>query len=325
MKNNFQSVIKLQKIVALGAFALLAGGTVSTAFSQTDRTTNHFSELAATTKHETFVKGLFQLDDFKMAILECRDWFPNGNHYITGRFFIEEGQSFEDKAIKGAHVKIEIIRIHSTSGVIEAREDGKDTVYRYPTNAETNGGLVRASLRLNDSSFKTVFDLYSVFSKRTLLIHPLAHRQIPTKLTANPRNKAEAVQSLENALREKGFAVIPDGSKFAIIVPNELVKNVNPHSADLPVSKSDETISSGTINFENVQFEVVRGIYANLIGRDIRQEVVMPGITLSLDTRNPLTKAELVYALDVLLDWQGFKIVIVNDKTAKVVWTNPQK
>ena len=322
--------IKLKFAIVLGTVILIVGGTVTVAFTGTNETDVAFPGYFSIAKHETTVIGLVNLDDFKMAMLECQDWFPKGNRYITGSYFIEEGQSFEDKDVKDAPVKIEIVRVHSTNGTVEARENGTDMVYQLKTQGETNDVLKAASLRFSDMPLDDVLDLYSEFSGRTLLIHPAVDRQTPVVVATNPRNKAEAIQSLERVLREKGLAVIPDGNKFEMIVPNELVTNANPHSAGLPVSPADETVPTGTIDFENVDFEAVRDIYAKLIGRQILQDENLPDIRVAFHNRGPLTKSEVLYAFDVLFSWHGVKIVKLDEKTSKVVWTktvwsNPRK
>ena len=314
--------IKLKTAIILGAVSLIIGETTHLAFAGTNETTAVLPNSAGTTTHETTVIGLFNLDDFKGAILECRDWFPHGNRWITGRYFIREGQSINDNAIKGAPVKIEIVRINSTNGMVDAREDGKDLVYRFRMEAETNDVQKAASLRLNDSSFNKVFDFYSAFSERTLLIHPAAQGKFPVAIAANPRNKAQAIQIFEGVLTEKGLVIIPDGNKFVQILPKELATNANPRSATLAIANAEEMAQPGLIYFANVQFEQVRDIYAKLINREILQAGNLPDIQLSFRNSGPLTKSEVLYALDVLLDWQGVKIVQVDEKISKVVWTN---
>ena len=246
--------------------------------------------------------------------------FPNHTDSMTSREIVREGQSFEDEKIKDAHVKIESVRISFANGVVEARENGEDAVYRFKMDEKSNGGLKEASLRLNDLGFDAVFDLYAAISGRTLLVHQAANKKFPVVVAANPRNKAEAIQSLESVLSEKGFVVIPDGNKFEQVIPSELAKNANPHSTTLTVSKAGDKTAGANINFKGVPFEQVRDIYTQFSGRQIVQEGVLSAVTISLHSRNPLTKPELLYAIDVLLGWQGIKIVNVDEKTSKAIW-----
>ena len=312
--------IKLKTAIVLGAATLVVGGTATVAFTDTNGNAIVHPKVVSTTKHETTVIGLVNLDDFKAALLEFLDRFPNHANSITSREFVREGQSFEDRMVKDAHVKIEIVQIDFANGVVEAREDGKDMVYHFNADEKSNGGLKVASLRLNDFGFDAVFDLYAEISRRTLLVHQAANSKFPVVVAANPRNKAEAIQSLESVLSEKGFAVIPDGNKFEQVLPSELAKNANPHSTTVTVSKAEDNAVGWNINFQNVPFEQVRDFYAQLSGRQIVQEGVLPAVTISLHTRNSLTKPELLYAMDVLLGWQGIKIVNVDEKTSKAIW-----
>ena len=316
--------IKIKTSIILGAATLVIGGTVAIAFSNTNEKPIVQSKVVSTTKHETTVIGLVNLEDFKVVLLEFRDWFPNRADSMTSREFVREGQSFEDKMVKDAHVKIEIVRIDFANGIIEARENGEDAVYRFKTDEKSNGGLKAANLRLNDLGFAAVFDLYSTISGRTLLVHPVANNKFPVVVAANPQNKAEAIQSLESVLSEKGFAVVPDGNKFEQILPKELAKNANPHSATLAISKAGDNAAGISVNFENVPFNQIRGFYAQLSGREILQEGTIPAVSISLHPINTLTKPELLYALDVLLGWQRVKIINVDEKTSKAITVQPE-
>ena len=316
--------MKIKTSIVLGATTLVIGGSVAIAFSNTNEKPVIQSKVVSTIKHETTVIGLVNVGDFKVALLELRDWFPNHASSMSSREMVREGQSFEDRMIKGAHVKIEIVRIDFANGIIEARENGEATVYRFNTVEKPNDDLRAASLRLNDLGFAAVFDMYSAISGRTLLVHPAVKNKIPVVIAANPQNKTELIQSLENVLSEKGFAVIPDGTKFEQILPKELAKDANPRSESLTASKDGADIAGGSINFENVPFEQFRVIYTQLSGRDILQDMNLQTVTLSLQTRNPLTQSELLYAMDVLLCWQGVKIIKVDDKTSKAIRIKPE-
>jgi hypothetical protein len=78
------------------------------------------------------------------------------------------------------------------------------------------------------------------------------------------------------------------------------------------------------INFENADFESIRRIYAALSGREIVRSGPVSAV-ISFHTNNSLSKAEVLYAMDVLLGWQGVKIVKVDSKTSRVVRTSPPK
>jgi RNA polymerase sigma factor (sigma-70 family) len=315
--------LKIKAVIILGTTSLIVGGTAVIAFSNTNEKPVVQPKVVSSTRHETTVIGFVNVDDYKAVLLEFRDWFPNRTSSMTSRTMVSEGQSFEDKMIKDAHVKIEIVGINYTNGIIEARENGEDMAYHFKTENESEG-LNMANLRLNDSGLGAIFDLYAAISGRTLLVHPAANKKNPVMVATNPHNKAEVIQSLENVLNEKDFAVIPDGNKFEQIIPNKMTNSVNPHSP-APISPhGKDDMFGGSVNFENVPFEQIRAIYAQLSGREIFQEPGLPAITMSLKTGNPLTKPELLYAMDVLLGWQGVKIVNVDEKTSKAIRVQPE-
>ncbi|HSY18547.1 MAG TPA: sigma-70 family RNA polymerase sigma factor [Candidatus Acidoferrales bacterium] len=275
------------------------------------------------TRHETTVIGMVNLDDYKAVTLEFNDWFPGGRSSTRSRAFLHEGQSFDDDQVKDAYVKIEIIKIEFAKGLIHARENGASVTYRFETKQNSDANLEAVTLRLHDSSLKGVFDLYSILSdgSHTLLIHPDARKKMPVDIAANPQSKAEAIQFLVGWLNDQGITIVPDGNDLEQIVPGALVKNVHPGATALPAPKPGEDLQSGFISFENADFEHVRDIYAALIGRKIIQNGPVSA-TISLQTRNSLSRAEVIYAFDVLLGWQGVKIVPVDSKTSKVVRFN---
>ncbi len=311
--------IKLKTTIIISAASLVVGGTAAIAFTNTSREHIAQPEVVSPVKHETTVIGLINLDDFKVALLEFRDWFPDRTSSMTSREFLKQGQTYEDRMIKDANVKIEIIRINFADGLIEALENGEAAVYRFKRDDASNGGLKAASLRLNDLGFEAIFGLYAAISERTLLVHPAANKKMPVIVAANPRNKAEAIQSLESALSEKGFALIPDGNKFEQVIPNELAKNANPQSAALAVSKTADDVASWSVDDKNIPFEMICNFYGKMSGREVLPEEFFPNVTLTLKTTNPLTKPEMLYAVDVLLGWQGVKIVNVDEKTSKAI------
>src|ERR1035437_2541530 len=90
--------IKIKTSIILGAVTLVVGGTALIAFSNTNEKPIVQSKVVSTIKHETTVIGLVNLEDFKVALLEFRDWFPNGADSMTSREFVRVGQSFEDRS-----------------------------------------------------------------------------------------------------------------------------------------------------------------------------------------------------------------------------------
>jgi len=274
-------------------------------------------------KHMTSVAGLVNLDDYKGVMLEFTDGFPDRPTSIKSRAVLQEGQSYDDSQVKDAPVKIEILAIDFTNGVVRARENSAEAVYRFEADRKPDGSLEPARLRLRTTGLMAVPDLYSILNEggRTLLIHPEARKKLPMAITANPRNKAEAIVALEKVLSGQGFAIIPDGSKLAQVVPDRLAKITHPRSDTLPASKPEEELPGGMISLENVGFENVRSLYATLAGKKITQNGPI-SVTLSLRSTNPLSKAEVIYAFDILLAWQGVKIVPVDANTWQAVRFN---
>lgn len=310
------SLKKIHNILLSGVALLLFCGSVSG--GNTNQPASADSKILPTKRHETTVIGLINHDDFKGAILEFRDWFPNSTDSMTSRQTVQEGQHFEDQMVKGGHVLIDIVKINFADGSIAAREDGKDVVYRYQAEAKSSESPNPASLRLKDQNFDVVLDLYAILSGRTLLIHPTVNSQKPVAVTADPKNNTEAIKALEKILADRGLVALPDGGKFVQIVPRAIATNSNANSATLAGLKSD-VIQMSAFNFKNAPFNQFCDFYGMMAGKKIVREGVFPAASISLHASNSLTKPELLYAMDVLLGWQGVKIVNVDEKTAKAL------
>jgi hypothetical protein len=181
------------------------------------------------------------------------------------------------------------------------------------------GGTVVSSFANTNMNFAVALDLYSVLSGRTLLIHPAAYLQKPVVLSVDPTNNAEGIKALEKILADRGLVAIPDGGKFMQVVPQVMATNANPHSAKLADVKSDPTAVSA-LNFINAPFDQVCDFYGALAGKKLIRDGVCPAVSISIRASNGLSTPEALYALDVLLGWQGITIVNVDEKTAKVVW-----
>ena len=146
---------------------------------------------------------------------------------------------------------------------------------------------------------------------------------------AQAANQAAAAQVLQTALTNLGFAIIPDGNRFLMILPEKLVSTAKPGSSAIPAAPVNgpqaELLPMGMINFQNADIPQVVEIYAVLRGRKLDRSERFPaaangGITLhTLQSPTRLTIGESVYALDTILGWSGLKVVPVGDDLVKAV------
>jgi hypothetical protein len=96
-------------------------------------------------------------------------------------------------------------------------------------------------------------------------------------------------------------------------------QDATPGSPNLPDSRK-EVIAAGLIDFEGVEMEQVIDIYGRLIGRQRKDAPAHfdGGARIYLQTVCPLSKPQVVYALETLFRWNRAKITLSQDNTFSV-------
>ncbi len=167
------------------------------------------------------------------------------------------------------------------------------------------------ALVLNNAQFSTVLKLYAELTRRTVL-SPLQLPNATFSLQISPENGSAAAKEIEKALRAQAIATVNDGDKFVMVIPAAQLSSTHPHSPQPTAAAPAELIPAGTINFMGLNSAAVARIYSELMGRkfDAATSARLEG-TIILRTQTPLSKAECLYALDTLFEWQGIKMVPV--------------
>ena len=81
----------------------------------------------------------------------------------------------------------------------------------------------------------------------------------------------------------------------------------------------EDVIPPGTINFRAVDMNDVLTLYAEYVGRTLLRPTSLPAVVITLKTQTPLTKPEVIQALEAVLALNGISIIPVGEKFAKVV------
>jgi len=222
---------------------------------------------------------------------------------------------------------VEVRSIKLAEGTAELIYHGSNVLVRLSgTNPNSSA---RNQINLTNAPLEAVLELFAESSNRTLLEHPL----LPAArlaVTGSADDTAATAQIFAQALTNGGIASIPDGDKFLQIVPQRLAGTVQPRSEGLKLSGSAGTLETvlpaGSINFINAKMHQVVLIYAELVGRKLDRDAspALSGPLPDVAFRNhtPLTKAEIVYALDVQLAWCGVKMVTIDDKSVRLARLN---
>jgi mono/diheme cytochrome c family protein len=267
--------------------------------------------------------GIINLDWRGYAVLESG---RSAGHY----FMLREKES---------HDGVNLIKIKPKKGTVKLNMGGTNPIVtltldgwesRHPRGKGISGFLDRLGdalaeaphrLVLTGASTDLVLFLYSQFSGRTLIRSP----RLPTatfNLDFGGGGAESAAHRLKMALRAKGMTTIEDGEKFLLVVPTSEASAVQPRSSQIksPTENNLPDLFPGGafINFPNTDLRQVVTFYVELTGRTLDQTQILPDDrAVNFTTQTALSKEECVYALDVLLNWHGLKVVPVGHDAIK--------
>jgi hypothetical protein len=251
--------------------------------------------------------GIINLPGHKAAFLE---------RPLGGRWDLQEAQREGD---------VEVMRIHPETGSVDLRLGGTNASVTLDRAGKTDHiQTASGSLELVNAQLDLVLGLYARCKGRTLLRSPrLPSAALTTAVSV--ADEAQAALALEKGLAEHGIVAIPDGEKFVMVVPQTEAATVKPGSSEIKVSTAEgsqaEPIPVGMIDFRGTEINQVAQIYADLLGRKLDQTERLAQPTTPVNFRNekPLTRQEVVYALETLFKWQGLKVVPVSQDLARLV------
>ena len=250
------------------------------------------------------LEGIFNLPDFERCLVN------------------ESGSSQVSYAMaKGERVgNVEVIKINPAEGRVEFMlSPGMRPLVLAISNSPPVG------ISFQNAGLVSVLKLYGQLKGRSILRPFLGYSRTLT-LRAPAKTKMEAVEAIEAALKGEGLAVVPDGTKFVLVVPQAQAASAVPRSSFIKASaekaKQPEVILPGMLQFHNAETMQAVQVYASLVGRKLEgpdrpPRIANPGIVFLNQT--PLTEEEARYALDTLFAWQGFEMVEVGEKGIKVV------
>lgn len=220
-----------------------------------------------------------------------------------------------------------VAAINLAAGTAELSYHGSNLLLHLSAPNLNSAG--RNQINLTNAPLDAVLKLLAAASNRTLLEHP----QLPAARCAvmgSADDPLATTQIFAQALTNHGIAIIPDGEKFLQLVPQHLAEKVRTRSGELKsttsAGASEADLPARTITFISAKMSQIAPIYASLIGREFdRAEspaLNRPLPEVSLQTQTPLSKAEICYALDVVLAWCGVKIEVIDDKRVRLALLN---
>jgi len=253
--------------------------------------------------------GIISLPDRKCVLLEIKYSHPPNS---TDRLILSEEQRAG---------QVEVLHITPANGNAELRIGSTNRLLTLPGNSDTKT-TGTPNIAFENAELSFVLELYGYFAGRTLLQHPSLQTQ-NFSLRAEATNRTRAAMVLESLLATKDVLALPHEEKFTLIVPKALAESARPHPVGKQwrVSGKDEMLAAGFVNWRNATSTQVIQVYADLVGRKLDLEAArnVRSFPVSFQNQTPLTKSEIVHALDVLLEWWDIKLVAEGNDLLKPV------
>lgn len=103
------------------------------------------------------------------------------------------------------------------------------------------------------------------------------------------------------------------------VAPPALPATPAPNPAPSAATTAEMVIQPGEINWTAATIDQVLQQYTELVGRTVLRPATLPNVNIVFKNQTPLTRKELVQALDALLALNGIALIPVGEKFIKVV------
>jgi general secretion pathway protein D len=115
-----------------------------------------------------------------------------------------------------------------------------------------------------------------------------------------------------------GLLAGPGQRRLPRFGPSAATPTTAPAAATTDPAQSQEMIPAKMINWQGVELNQVLDIYADLVGRTLIRGA-LPDAKIVLKTQTPLTKAEVIEAIQAVLAINGVAVINIGDKFVKVL------
>jgi len=200
--------------------------------------------------------------------------------------------------------------------------------------SSTTGGnqeaLPRGTIYFGGADLNLVLDLYATLVNRNVLRGSQLSSPTIKLRTESQLAKSAAIYMLEVALALNGIASVEDGTNFVQVVPLKQVANLK---LQAPVRNAgDSLLDPQTVqHFGYFPFQPGKPVdksrqgavndlvayYAVLSGKIAIPSQPIGGISVVFKPQTPLTKPELLYALETTLALSGLTMIEVDEKTIR--------
>jgi hypothetical protein len=177
-----------------------------------------------------------------------------------------------------------------------------------------------------------LIQIYGHLSGKTIL-RPAGLPRLPEMLLEKyadsaTSDKSEMIRRIEAGFVEAKIDVIRDGELFVWLVPaglsnspamKQLAQIPRPADRATAANIAESLVPSGMVDLLNAPLEQVLNVYSELRQRNILRPANLPSPQITFKTQNALTKDEVIYAMSVVLLFNGIAVVEDGDKFIQVV------
>jgi hypothetical protein len=226
---------------------------------------------------------------------------------------------------------IEVIKVDLLQRKVAARIGG--TARDLTFGSETQSGILiepssrnqlagnTVGLFIDKMELNQILNLYVSLANRTVL-RPC---QLPafelSFYTKENISSLDLMSAIASALKQKDVIIQPHGDKFLTVAREVNVGLLTPEvetaSASLAqtsVSKAEELLPAGLINFQNIDLSQAVQIYGDLVDRTVIRPTALPATTVKLFTATALTRSEVVYSMTATFALNGISVMPAGEK-----------
>jgi hypothetical protein len=271
------------------------------------------STLAATADdHRLQLRGVVDVAGLRAALIELDHAVPGSTneHRALTRLMLERDVLEPDPS---KSPRLEHLAVDAAQMKISVKENGVEKAYAIPSGSLQWPGTNR--LALANAPLTDTIDLLSLLTDRIVHFHPkneIMSPEIQCHWTNSVTTKSEAAKVLENSFATQNTLPVLCGSSFLILAPRSLTNEITRRWVS-PSSGPPEVAPFVACNMKGVMSK-----YSELTRQISVGEKSLPEAWCYVRTLKPMSKAEAIYLINTIFNWNGCRIIDGTDKTFKI-------
>jgi hypothetical protein len=172
--------------------------------------------------------------------------------------------------------------------------------------------ILPGMLHFRNADLSQALQVYGELKNATILRPTTLPWKTMSLRVASPLSRAEVVFCFEAALALEDIAVRPFRQSAMMVYPAFLeteMESLTKHQFVAHDLKDQRTLAEGAVNFQQADLRQVMRVYTELDGRETVCREGTEDTKVTLRTQQPMTKAEVLACLDMVLAMNGVEVV----------------